>query len=131
LISALTVIALVILQINIKRFDDLGQNVVTLILLAVALIELFLIHFDLGANAKVARVLASEWVKVANEWRSLWFDQDVNEPSRWVDFLEEQTRHIGGESIQYNRRLNEVCAKEVSSEFEELFGNHFEEERQG
>lgn len=130
-ISAFTVIALVILQINIERLESFNQNVVTILLLIVALIELVLIHFDLGANAKVARVIAIESVKVANEWRILWFGQEVEEPARWVNFLEEQTRHIGGESIQYDKKLNEVCAKEVSDEFEELFWEHFEEKCEG
>ena len=60
--------------------------------------------------------------RVANQWRKLWYSASNEEPLSWVDYLEEQTRYMGGsESIPYDRKLNEECAREVKNEFREQF----------
>ncbi len=51
---------------------DIKQVLVAFILYLVAIIELALIHFDLGGNVKAARIMNVESDRVANQWRKLW-----------------------------------------------------------
>ena len=98
------------------------QVIAAVILWSVAIIELALIHFDLGGNVKAARIMNVEADRAANQWRKLWYNVDIEEPTAWVDYLEEQTRYMGGsEAIAYDRKLNEQCAREINHEFTQQF----------
>ena len=118
LVAAIPVVAIATLGFNWEYKEWLASG----ILLVAALIEVAVIHFGVGSDVKAARIMGLQAGKLSEQWRKLWLDQERADVLSWIEFLEDQTKHVGIESIPYDNKLSAQCHREVIREFATQFG---------
>lgn len=119
-IALAIVIVLFLLQQDewLQKLDVPVDASVSVILLIVAGIELWLIHFDYPGQVKAIKMMSVQAGLLASQYRALWYHPEEHESNFLIDFLERQLFSIGGEPIPVDEKLNNDCAEEVVNEFE-------------
>ncbi len=124
LTSVLIILAIACYQIDI--IDKIGPVVAFVLLVAVSLFQVYLLHYAPSIDRKAASVMSLQSGKLTEQWRKLWIDHESDNGQNmglWVEFLEDQTKHIATTIIPYDECANQQCNKEARDEIGRQFGN--------
>ena len=89
---------------------------IPILLSAVGFAQFALIHYELGGDAKAAKIMANQTTELAQQWRDVWNNPDCVDILPWVDKLERHALAITTESIPYREDVNNECFDETENE---------------
>ena len=125
-----TIVALQVLAIASYQFYPFGGNgpvIAFSLLVVVSLVQAYLLQYAPSVNERAASTMGLQSGKLAEQWRKLWIDYENPNGSRgeielWIEFLEDQTKHVTVTSIPYDEKTNEECNREAKHGIERQFG---------
>lgn len=112
-------IAVIILQTE-WHYREWG---VTALLFLVSAVQAYVLHFNLASDTTASRIMGNQFGKLTEKWRLLWLCQGGEELEKWVEHLEDLTKHVTFEHLSvYRKNLYFETQQEAYDELEGQFG---------
>ena len=112
-------IAVLILQLK-WEFREWG---VAGLLFLVSTAQAYVLNFNIASDTTASRIMGNQFAKLAEKWRLLWINQEGEELEKWVEHLEDLTKHVTFEHLSvYRKNLHLETQQEAYDELEGQFG---------